>query len=97
MNPSSVGYRYLIDAISIVIEKPVHNISEIVAKKYNQKGSSVERAMQNAIKVTWNRADIDALLENYTGRITSDKGYPTLTEFIYYYANKINICIYEVC
>ena len=33
--------------------------------------------------------DPEELLANYTARIRSDKGVPTMMEFIYYYAGKI--------
>ena len=45
--------------------------------------------MQNAINRAWAISNIDDLLENYTAKISSSKGVPTLTEFIFYYANKI--------
>ena len=45
--------------------------------------------MQNAINRTWYTSDTEDLLKYYTARIRSDKGVPTLMEFISYYANKI--------
>ncbi len=89
VSPKAVGYQYLIDAIHIVIEKPTQNISAIIGEKYGKTNSSVERAMQNAINRAWRTADIDDLLLYYTAKINSDRGVPTITEFIYYYANKI--------
>ena len=77
INPKTVGYQYLIDAIHIII------------KKYGKTESSVERAMQNAISRAWKKTDIDELYQHYTAKIHSEKGTPTITEFIYYYANKI--------
>ena len=58
-------------------------------QKYGKTDSSVERAMQNAINRAWRNSDIDELLTHYKAKISSDKGVPTLTEFIHYYANKI--------
>ncbi len=89
ISPKAVGYTYLLDAVMLVIQQPVQNLSTIISKKYGKTESSVERAMQNAIQKAWRTADIDDLLKFYTARISSDKGVPTLTEFIYYYANKI--------
>lgn len=89
INPKAVGYRYLIDAILIVIDKPTQNLSVIIAQKYGKTDSSVERAMQNAINQAWRKTDIDELYQHYTAKIHSDKGMPTISEFIYYYANKI--------
>ena len=45
--------------------------------------------MQNAIKSAWRTNDIDDLLTYYTAKINPNRGVPTLTEFIYYYANQI--------
>ena len=90
ISQKSVGYKYLVDAIINTIEEPSHNLCCIIAKKYNKTESSVERAMQNAINRAWATSDIDDLIKNYTAKISSAKGVPTLTEFIYYYANKIN-------
>lgn len=47
------------------------------------------RAMQNSINRAWSTSDIQDLLDNYTAKIKSDKGVPTVTEFIYFYAQKI--------
>lgn len=89
INPKSVGYKYLIDAIVITIKQPIQNLCSIIAKKYNKTECSVERAIQNAINRAWTTSDIDTLLLNYTAKINSSKGVPTLTEFIFYYANKL--------
>ena len=51
--------------------------------------NSVERAMQNAIDRTWKTTDINVLLKHYTAKINPDRGAPTITEFIHYYAQQI--------
>jgi DNA-binding NarL/FixJ family response regulator len=89
ISPKAVGYQYLVDAIQLIIRQPTQNLCSVIGQKYGKTESSVERAMQNAINKAWRTADIDDLLHYYTARISSDKGVPTLTEFIYYYANKI--------
>lgn len=89
INPKTVGYQYLIDAIHIIIKKPTQNLCTIVSQKYGKTECSVERAMQNAINRAWKKTDIDELYMHYTAKIHSDKGTPTITEFVYYYANKI--------
>jgi DNA-binding NarL/FixJ family response regulator len=90
ISPKQLGKRYLIDAIFIIVQNG-HSIRICteVAKKHKKSEPSVERAMKNAINSAWNNADIEDLRNNYTARISSDKGVPTLTEFIYYYADKI--------
>lgn len=89
ISPKAVGYQYLIDAIQLVIKKPSTNLCSIIGAKYGKTDSSVERAMQNAINRAWHTADINDLLQYYTARVNSEKGVPTITEFIFYYANKI--------
>lgn len=84
-----VGYKYLIDAILLVINGQTNYICVTIAQKYAKTDSSVERAMQNAINRAWRLTDIDDLLLHYTAKISSEKGVPTLTEFVHYYANKI--------
>ena len=89
MNPKSTGYKYLVDAICIFIDEPITYVYSQIGKKYGKGDSSVQRAMENAIKRTWNSTDIDVLLNNYKCRLSPDRDCPTLTEFISYYAQKI--------
>ncbi len=89
ISPKAVGYKYLTDAILMIMSEPQKNISAHIAQKYGKTDSSVERAMQNAINKAWHTADIDELAEYYTARISSDRGVPTLNEFIFYYATKL--------
>lgn len=84
------GYQYLIDAILLLIDTPQQQrLSTIIGSKYGKTEASIERAMQNAINRAWKTTDIDDLLRYYEARINSERGVPTSTEFIYYYANKI--------
>lgn len=89
ISPKVIGYQYLVDAIQLVIKQPMHNLSNVIGEKYGKTEASVERAMQNSINKAWRTTDIDDLFKYYTARINSEKGVPTITEFIYYYANKI--------
>ena len=56
---------------------------------YEKNDTSVERAMQNAINRAWRSSDIEDLQRYYTAKVDPLKGVPTMTEFIYYYVNKI--------
>ncbi|MCM1159132.1 MAG: response regulator [Bacteroidales bacterium] len=89
ISPKVIGYKYLTDAILLVIRNRKCNLCASIGQKYGKTDSSVERAMQNAINKAWRTNDIDELLKHYTAKISSEKGVPTLTEFIYYYATKI--------
>ncbi|MGN0437419.1 MAG: sporulation initiation factor Spo0A C-terminal domain-containing protein [Lachnospiraceae bacterium] len=90
INQKAVGYSYLIEAILLIIDGTKNNIGSIIGERYNKTFSSVERAMQNAINKAWSTTDASVLQRYYTAPIHSDKGIPTLTEFIHYYAAKIN-------
>ncbi|MGN1084755.1 MAG: sporulation initiation factor Spo0A C-terminal domain-containing protein, partial [Lachnospiraceae bacterium] len=89
INPKSVGYAYLADAIYFMVQQPTQDICTVLAEKYNKSEASIERAMQNAIHRAWKTQDIDTLLKYYKAKISSAKGNPTLTEFICYYANEL--------
>lgn len=90
ISPKALGYQYLIDAILIVMSGSTPNVSTLVGQKHGKTENSVERAMQNAINRAWKQTDIETLLHHYTARIRPDKGTPTITEFIHFYANKVN-------
>lgn len=89
ISPKALGYTYLTDAIILIIKGKTHGICSTLAVKYKKTDFSIERAMQNAINKAWRTTDIDDLLVYYTAKINSEKGVPTLTEFIHYYAKKI--------
>ncbi|MEY8328076.1 sporulation initiation factor Spo0A C-terminal domain-containing protein [Lachnospiraceae bacterium 48-33] len=89
INPKVLGYTYLTDAIELSIHSKTEHLSDTIAKTYRKSPASIERAMQNAINKAWSTCDIDTLEQNYTARIQSDRGVPTITEFICYYAIKI--------
>ncbi len=87
ISPKVKGYHYLADAIMLVYEGDTYNICDNIGAKHQKTESSVERAMQTAVNRAWRTTEIDVLLKYYTGKISSDKGMPTITEFIHYYAN----------
>lgn len=89
INPKAIGYQYLVEGILIVIQAPTVNLCDRIGEKYHKTSSSVERAMKNAIVRTWRNQPIDDLLHHYTAKVSPERGIPTVTEFIYYYANKI--------
>lgn len=89
ISPKNIGYRYLADAILLIIRDSSANVYRELAETYKKSDASVERAMQNAINRAWRHSDIEELLTHYTARIRSEKGVPTTLEFVFYYANKI--------
>lgn len=89
ISPKAIGRKYLIDAIQLVMAEQSSQICVTLAKKYAKSDASIERAMQNAINRAWRTSCIDDLCRYYTAKINSEKGVPTMMEFIYYYANKL--------
>lgn len=91
ISPKVIGYQYLTDAILLTCKAPQPNLCRKLGKKYHKTDASIERAMQNAINRAWRISDPDDLLEHYTARIRSDKGVPTMMEFVYYYVNMLKL------
>lgn len=89
ISPRFKGRNYLRDAIEMICHKEQTYICTEVAKKYSKTTASVERAMQNAIDRAWKTTDTTTLETHYTAYINPDKASPTITEFIYYYADKV--------
>lgn len=85
-----IGYVYLTEAIKIIIKHPVQHVCRIIGENKGKTANSVERAMQNSINRAWASTDSKELAENYTAKIKSSKGVPTITEFIHHYAHKLN-------
>lgn len=89
INPKAIGYNYLAEAIKLVMDGNAVNLCKIIGEKNGKTDSSVERAMQNAINRAWRTSDIEDLLKYYTAPIRIDKGVPTIMEFVFHYARKI--------
>ncbi len=86
-----LGYQYLTDAILSAIDNPENNLVSFLSKKYSKSDTSIERAMQNAISRAWRTSDVNYQLTKYTAKISSEKGVPTLMEFVSYYVNKLRV------
>ncbi|MBE5927409.1 MAG: response regulator [Lachnospiraceae bacterium] len=83
-----LGFKYLIEAIYIVINEPDAYITQRVAAIFSKSTTSVDRAMQTSIDKVWKRGCLDTLYKEYTAHINPDTGAPTITEFVHYYADK---------
>ena len=89
VSPKSIGYHYLTDAIILKSFTPDINIYNELGPKYKKSDASIERSMQYAINRAWRISDPDDLYQNYTARIPSERGVPTIMEFIYFYSTKL--------
>jgi DNA-binding NarL/FixJ family response regulator len=91
ISPKAIGYHYLTDAILETYRDPAPNLCRRLSEKYHKTDVSIERAIQNAINRAWRISDPEDLLTHYTARIRSDKGVPTMMEFVHYYANVLRL------
>nr|MBQ8253680.1 response regulator [Lachnospiraceae bacterium] len=89
ISPKSVGYLYLTDAILLKTYDHEINIYSELGPKYRKNDSSIERSMQYAINRAWRVNDPEDLLKYYTARVHSERGVPTIMEFIYFYSTKL--------
>lgn len=90
ISPKLKGRIYLKDAIELVIKhRQVDHLTRVLAEMHKKTEPSVERAMQNAINYAWRNTDIDTLSKYYDTYVNPKRGVPTVTEFIYYYAEKV--------
>lgn len=90
------GYRYIRDAINICIsQNGVMSITKDVypqiAQKYNTIPSRVDRAIRNAIEVSYDRGNIDLLNSIVGYNIIGSKAKPTNVEFIAALADTIRL------
>lgn len=91
VNPKHKGFGYLVDAILMVYRDPQPNVYVQLEKRYGASPTSIERAMQHAINRTWITANPEDLQIYYTAVISSQRGVPTVMEFIHYYAQELKL------
>ena len=91
------GYHYLREAI-ILSGKDVEAVSSVtkllyptVAKRFKTTDQKVERAIRNAIEVSWTRGNIDTFEELFGYSVGTGKGRPTNSEYIARIADKIRL------
>jgi len=90
LSPKMKGRNYLKEGIQILIQNENEaGICALIAQKHKKTDASVERAMQHVLNHAWRTIPIEDLKKYYTAYINPQKGIPTKTEFMYYYAEKI--------
>ncbi len=89
------GYHYLRKAI-LMSEEDIEVVSSVtkllypaIAKCYKTTDQKVERAIRNAIEVSWKRGNVK-VMEDLFGYSTQ-KGRPTNSEFIARIADKVHL------
>lgn len=91
------GYHYLRDAILItgrdmeVASSVTKLLYPEVARHFRTTDQKVERAIRNAIEVSWTRGNTDTFEEMFGYSAASGKGRPTNSEYIARIADKIRL------
>ncbi|NLM53781.1 MAG: response regulator [Firmicutes bacterium] len=81
------GYRYLIEAMVLVV--PDHSLTSqvtkklypLIAERFETTPIRVERAIRNAIEITWERGDITQVNQLFS-YVDENRGKPTNSAFI---------------
>ncbi len=93
------GYHYLREAI-LISERDMKTVTSVtkllypsIAKRYNTTEKKVERAIRNAIEVSWKRGNIQTFEELFGYSSVSGRQRPTNSEYICRLADKIRLDI----
>lgn len=91
------GYHYLREAI-MISGKDMETVSSVtkllypeIAKRYRTTEQKVERAIRNAIEVSWGRGNMDTFEELFGYSADSGKNRPTNSEYIARIADKVRL------
>lgn len=91
------GYHYLREAI-LLSEGDIEIVSSVtkllypeIAKKFKTTDQKVERAIRNAIEVSWMRGNMETISELFGYSADSGKGRPTNSEYIARIADKVHL------
>ena len=91
------GYHYLRDAI-ILSGKDMEVVSSVtkllyptIAKHFKTTDQKVERAIRNAIEVSWSRGNVETFEKIFGYSVASGRTRPTNSEYIARIANNIRL------
>lgn len=94
------GFHYLREAI-MLSGRDMETVSSVtkllypeVAKKYNTTDQKVERAIRNAIEISWQRGNRNAFTELFGYSDKTGKGRPTNSEYIARIADKVRLDLF---
>jgi two-component system response regulator (stage 0 sporulation protein A) len=91
------GYHFIREAI-LISEDDMEVVSSVtkllypeIARIYKTTSQKVERAIRNAIEVSWTRGNTETMEELFGYSAASGKGRPTNSEYIARIADKIRL------
>lgn len=97
------GYHYLREAI-IISQGDMEIVSSVtkllypsVAKHFHTTDQKVERAIRNAIEVSWSRGNLETFEDLFGYSADTGKGRPTNSEYIARIADKVRMDCCIVC
>lgn len=96
------GYHYLREAIMLseqdmeVVCSVTKLLYPTIAKRFRTTDQKVERAIRNAIEVSWSRGNLDTFEELFGYSADSGRGRPTNSEYIARIADKIRLDMKEI-
>jgi len=91
------GYHYLRHAILLagkdmeVVGSVTKLLYPVIAKHYQTTDQKVERAIRNAIEVSWGRGNMDTFEDLFGYSADSGKSRPTNSEYIARIADKVRL------
>ena len=93
------GYHYLRDAILLsgrdmeVVTSVTKLLYPTIARRFRTTDQKVERAIRNAIEVSWSRGNVDAFEKMFGYSALSGRTRPTNSEYIARIADKVRLDI----
>ena len=93
------GYHYLRDAIMLsgrdmeVVCSVTKLLYPTIAKHFRTTDQKVERAIRNAIEVSWTRGNVETFEKMFGYSVMSGRARPTNSEYIARIADKVRIDI----
>lgn len=93
------GYHYLRDAILLsgrdmeVVSSVTKLLYPTIAKRFKTTDQKVERAIRNAIEVSWTRGNVETFEHLFGYSIQQGKARPTNSEYIARIADKMRLDI----
>lgn len=93
------GYHYLRDAILLsgrdmeVVSSVTKLLYPTIARHFRTTDQKVERAIRNAIEVSWNRGNVETFERMFGYSVLSGRARPTNSEYIARIADKVRLDI----
>ena len=93
------GYHYLRDAILLsgrdmeVVSSVTKLLYPTIAKRFKTTDQKVERAIRNAIEVSWTRGNVETFEKMFGYSVSSGRNRPTNSEYIARIADSIRLDI----